>query len=83
MATPQIDWDDPAARYRLSQQLGHEAYNQAQRDHIANSVVATVNGYGIRPVMTGFGHLFAVVGTTMAFSTLDAASDHALSLQAA
>ena len=74
---PMIDWDDPVARARLSERLGHEAYNTAQAEHIEQTVVATVNGYKIRPVQTRFGRLFFIMGMNIAFPTLAEAEAHA------
>lgn len=72
-----IDWDDPVARARLIERLGHEAYNKAQAEHIERTVVATVNGYKIRPVQTRFGRLFFIMGMDIAFQTLAEAEAHA------
>jgi hypothetical protein len=65
-----IDWDDPAARARLIESIGVEAYNKAFDAYRRESIVATVNGYSIAPVNTRFGRLYAVQGTKKAFSTL-------------
>jgi hypothetical protein len=71
------DLNTPEGRYAASQSLGTEAYNERMREHIAQSCIETVNGYGIRPVTSRFGRLFAVVGTTRAFNTLDKARAYA------
>jgi hypothetical protein len=55
-----INWDDPAARLALIEQVGHEEYNRLIKQHIEDSVVARVNGYAIRPVGTRFGRLYQV-----------------------
>lgn len=75
-----IDWDDPEARARLAEQLGPAAYNEAQRKHWADSIVATENGHAIRPVNTQFGRLFAVSDTGQAFATLEKAAAFARQL---
>lgn len=69
-----IDWDDPAARLRLVENVGPEEYNRRLKEHHDKSVVATVNGYGIRPVNTRWGRLFHVDGLNSAFYTLDEAT---------
>lgn len=75
-----IDWTDPAARAALAERLGPAAYNQAHAKHIATSIVATVNGYRIRPIQSRFGRLFAVAGTDTAYPTLAEAEAYARSL---
>lgn len=72
-----INWDDPVERAHLIERIGVEAYNEAARAHQAASVIATVNGYPIRPVASPFGRLFAVDGAGRAFKTLDAAKTYA------
>jgi hypothetical protein len=79
----EINWNDPAARVRLIERIGPEAYSAAQQRHFQTSAVAIVNGYPIRPVPSRFGRLFAVHGTDAAFGTLLAAEEHARSLPAA
>lgn len=71
--THDIDWDDPAARARLIDRIGPQAYNAAIKAHHAKSVVATVNGYTIRPVMSRFGRLFQIDGLQVAYQTLEQA----------
>jgi hypothetical protein len=72
-----MNWDDPAARLALIERVGHAEYNRQIKAHQDASVVATVNGYPIRPVGSQFGRLFAVGGTDMAFSTLPQAEAYA------
>ncbi len=50
-----INWNYPAERARLADQLGTEGYNAAHAAHIRASVIATVNGCDIRPVPSRFG----------------------------
>lgn len=68
-----INWDDPAARYRLIESVGVDEYERLHCEHLRRSTVATVNGRAIRPVQTHFGRLYAVGGTNMAFRTLEEA----------
>jgi hypothetical protein len=75
-----MNWDDPAARLALIEQVGPEAYNEQLRRHLARSVVETVNGYPISPTQTRFGRLFMVGGTRQAYATLGEAQAHAKSL---
>lgn len=77
------DIDTPEGRLAAATALGPAGYSDAMRRHIADTCVETVNGYGIRPVQTRFGRLYAVVGTTYAGGTIDAARAHASSLEAA
>ncbi len=55
-----IDWNDPAARCRLIEQVGPERYNEAIEQHFRDSTVATVNGHRIRTVGSRFGLLYWV-----------------------
>lgn len=72
-----IEWDDAAARSRLIDRIGPAEYNKAFAEHVKASTVATVNGYPIRPISTGFGRLFQVYGTKKAFRTLAEAEAYA------
>lgn len=80
--TTSYDFDTPEGRLAAITELGIDGYNAAMAAHIADTCIETVNGYGIRPVSTRFGRLFAVDGTTYASSTLDGARRHAESLKA-
>lgn len=80
--TTSHDFDTPEGRLAAITELGIERYNAAMAAHIADTCIESVNGYGIRPVSTRFGRLYAVVGTTYAGSTLDAARRHAEALEA-
>jgi len=77
-----INWDNPAERFRLAETVGTEEYNRLFEEHFKQSIVCSVNGYGIRPVNSRFGRLFAIVGTTRAFSDLEEAKAYAASLPA-
>jgi hypothetical protein len=68
-----MDWNDPEARAHLIDRVGAEEYNRQFAAHRAASVIATVNGYHIRPVGSRFGRLFQVGDTGTAFRTLDEA----------
>jgi hypothetical protein len=81
VTTMQCDWDDPASRARLIESVGAEEYNRLFAEHRRKSVVATVNGYDIRPVLTRLGRLFAVDGTRQAYTTLKQAKAYAESLK--
>jgi hypothetical protein len=72
-----MDLDTAEGRFAASQQLSTAAYNRAMADHIAKSVIETVNGHGIRPVQTRFGRLFHVGTTGSAFRTIDQAREFA------
>lgn len=77
-----MDWSDPVARLRLVESVGSEEYNRQIRAHQAASVVATVNGYTIRPVTGGrWGRLFHVDGAGVAFRTQAEAEAEAASLE--
>lgn len=78
-----LDLDTPEGRLAAAESLGPDGYNAAMKAHHDASTVATVNGYAIRPVSSRFGQLFAVSGTTAAFSTLEAATAHAKGLPTA
>ena len=56
-----MNWDDPTARLALIERVGTTEYNRLITEHIQRRL--------IRPVSTRFGTLYAVRGTTMAFST--------------
>lgn len=75
-----MNLDTPEGRFAAAESLGPDGYNKAMEAHHKASEIATVNGYGIRPVASRFGRLFMVVGTDAAFSTLEAATAHAKGL---
>lgn len=82
-AKTEFDLDQPEGRLAAVEALGPEAYNAAMKAHVKASCAEVVNGYGIRPVATRFGKVYAVVGDDMGFSTIEAARTHALSLKPA
>jgi hypothetical protein len=75
-----MDWDDPGARLNLIEAVGPDEYNRRIRQHHADSTVATVNGYRIRPVGSRFGRLFMVEGPGRAYRTQEEAEAYAASL---
>jgi hypothetical protein len=77
---PDMDWDSPEQRYALINRVGINEYNRLILRHFEDSRVATVNGYGIRPVGSRFGRIFMVEGTNKGYSTLEAAKEYAASL---
>jgi len=77
-----MNWDDPAQRAQLAEQLGPAGYNAAFEKHRQASVVSGVNGYQIRPVASRFGRLFMIEGTGKAYSTLPQAEEYARGLPA-
>ena len=77
-----INWDDPAARCRLIDSIGPDAYNKAFAEHLKKSTVATINGHDIRPVQTRFGRLFAVGKTGKAYRTMAEAEQFAVATPA-
>jgi hypothetical protein len=69
-----MNWDNPEERLALIERVGIEEYKRLHAAHLeASTVGTTVKGRAIRTVMTRFGLLYAVDGTRVAFSTLDAA----------
>lgn len=77
-----IDWDDPAARAGLIERVGVAEYNRLHAQHRRDNIVATVNGYDIRPVNSRFGRIFMVDGSGKAFAEQAEAEAHARSLPA-
>lgn len=75
-----MNWDDPAARAALAEQVGIEEYNRLHAQHRKASTIATANGYGIRLVGSRFGQLHMVDGTDKAFDTLPEAQAYAATL---
>lgn len=75
-----MNWDDPSERFALIERVGPEEYNRLFAAYQKESIVETVNGYPIRPVVSArWGQLWAVGGGT-AYSTLDAARTAAQAL---
>jgi len=73
-----IDWTDPAARLRLIERIGVDAYNAKAAAYQQAMIVATIGGYDIRLIHTArFGELFEVTRTSQAFSTLEQAIAYA------
>ncbi len=72
-----MDWDNPAERAALIEQVEPEEYNRLLRKHLAESVLKTVAGHDIRPVNTRFGKLFSVGNTGLAFPDPQQAEDYA------
>lgn len=73
-----MDFDDPAARAALIERVGRDEYLRLQEEHRRKSVVVTVNGYDIRPVVSArFGRLFMIDTTDSAYITLDEATKFA------
>jgi hypothetical protein len=77
-----MDWSDPAARLALLESIGATAYNRRMAEHRAQSVIATVNGYGIRTVSTSYGTLYEIDGTGTAYASLSLATAKAQLLPA-
>jgi hypothetical protein len=75
-----MNWDDPSARAALIERVGPKVYGEMLTEHRRASVVATVNGYSIRPVMSRFGRLFHIDSANVAFHTLPEAEAHARKL---
>lgn len=76
-----IDWDDPAARAKLIEQVGPAEYERLQQEHFTDSTIIKVNGYAIRPVQSSrFGRIFMIHGTGTGYSTLQHAMDEAAKL---
>jgi hypothetical protein len=66
-----MNWYDPSARAQLIERVGSDEYNRLFEQHLADSVVARVAGYAIRPIGTRFGQLFQIDNAdAVAFQTL-------------
>lgn len=68
-----MDWNDPAARARLIEEVGGAEYNRQFEAHLEASTIETVNGHAIRAVSSRFGQLYQVGNTGTAFFSLDEA----------
>lgn len=74
------DFETPEGRLAALTALGPKDYAKALFAHEAATVVAVANGYRIREIGSMFGRLFAILGTTKAYSTLDQAKAFARTL---
>jgi len=72
-----MDWDDPAARAQLIEDVGPGEYKRRFEEHCRESTVLVVNGYPIRRIGPLLKRLFLVEGTDTAFQTLAEAKDFA------
>ena len=72
-----MNWDDPAERLTLIEQIVPKEYNRRVQEHMDKSVVSRVGGHSIRPVNTRFGRLFQVGSTGTAYNTQAAAEKYA------
>lgn len=73
-----MNWDDPAARLALIEQVGVEEYNRRIAEHFRQSTIAVVNGHLIRPVESSrFGLLYLVSDTGTAFAKFADTEKHA------
>lgn len=67
-----INWDDPAARARLVERVGISKYNQLFEEHVEKSIVARLDGYSIRPIVSArFGRIFIIDGANIGFRTIE------------
>jgi hypothetical protein len=67
-----MNWDDPAARARLIERVGIDEYNRLIEEHMEKSIVARVDGYSIRPIVSArFGRIFMIDGANIGFATLE------------
>ena len=66
-----MNWDSPEERFALIERVGIEEYNRQITAHL-NALPS------IYPVQSRFGTLWAVKGTTSAFSTREAAEQFQL-----
>src|ERR1043165_3295223 len=64
-----MDWDDPAARARLIEDVGPGEYKRRFEEHCRESTVLVVNGYTIRRIGPLLKRLFLVEGTDTASGT--------------
>jgi hypothetical protein len=72
-----MNWDDPAARARLIQDVGPGEYKRQFEEHCRESTLLVVNGHPIRRTGSRIGRLFLVEGTDTAFQTLAEAKEFA------
>ena len=49
-----MDWDDPADRAALIKRVGVKKFSKMYNEYYRKNVAATVNGYNIRPAVSGF-----------------------------
>ena len=66
-----MNWDNPADRFALIERVGANEYNRLIKEHFRKSVVATVNGYDIRPVNSRFGRIYMIDGADRGYRTLE------------
>ncbi|THK37629.1 hypothetical protein EHS39_13400 [Ensifer sp. MPMI2T] len=78
-----MNWNDPAARLALIEQVGVDEYNRRIKDHFDEMTVSVVNGHAIRIVDSSrFGQLFLVGDTGIAFAKFEQTEKHANSIEA-
>lgn len=75
-----MNWDRPEERAELIERVGPAEYNRLHAEHLAATVIKTVNGYPLRYTHSRFGRLIMVGGANVAFTTLEAAELHASGL---
>lgn len=76
-----IDWNDPAARLKLLEEVGPKAYNTAIEAWFAECTLEICNGYALREVASHFGKIISVDGTRQAFRDLERARSFARGLE--
>jgi hypothetical protein len=59
-----MNWHDPAERFALIQRVGVTEYKRLHAEHMAKSVVETVNGHAIRRTVSERIGVVYRVGTT-------------------
>jgi len=77
-----MNWDSAEERAGLIERVGIREYNRLFAIYL-EKITVKVNGYGIRPMLTPFGRLFAVMnGEGRAFATQVEAESYAKGLPA-
>ena len=66
-----MNWNDPAARDRLIEQVGLAEYNRLHAEQRKASIIKVVNGHAIRAINSRFGRLYLIGATGSAYSTME------------
>ena len=76
-----MDWNDPAARDRLSERVGLTEYNRLHAEQRNTSIIRVVNCHAIRAITSRFGRLYLIGATGSAYSTMEEAERFAAAEQ--
>jgi hypothetical protein len=77
----EMDWNDPAARDRLIEQVGLAEYNRLHAEQRNTSIIRVVNGHAIRAITCRFGRLYLIGATGSAYNTMEEAERFAAAEQ--